>query len=509
MKTEYVFVKSLNEYCTSKEQFCNFLCLNKRIRFKKIGEDISEKQILLLDEYELEYRLEQNIVEKSQECGFHLLVEIAENGDKQADILELFDITVREINEKNGNQFSINTIWNDASAYYGKKLYPEIIKIEGMLRKIIYLFMLKTAGSKWFHESTPEKFKVSVESVMEKNNKPKNEINSDWLTYADFITLIYFFTAPYSLKSNIKELFEELELYVTEDKLQNKDKNKDKKVLTAEIVNKLSEEFKPKNNWERYFSDKLTIKSQKKFSEDWSSLYDIRNKVAHGKPIHKGDYNKAISLIEKYCGVFDECISIIDTLEITSEEAKAVEGVAQQVISKEPKEIFGNQVISDYSNQIRLDGAYAGIKILSERIGEIGSSLNKDSILQAGKTITESLFPVSSNVGIVSGIEGLKQVTSQLPIHNELALDKEVLFRITDQIQNIVGSTITQDALISNLGENIHLGKITAALDAPLRIDEPILNVTLDKNGKFLVTQKSDSIRSQIIETETETSDES
>jgi len=244
MKIEYVFVKSLDEYCTSKEQFCNFLCSNKRIRFKKMGEEISEKRMLLLDEYELEYRLEHILVEKSQECGFHLLIEIAENGDEQADILELFDRIVREINKKNGNQFSINTIWNDASAYYGKKLYPEIIKIEGMLRKIIYLFMLKTVGSKWFSESTPEKFKISIESVIEKNNKPINEINSDWLTYADFITLIYFFTAPYSLKSNIKELFEELELYVTEDKLQNKNQNNDKKVLTAEIVNKLSDEFK-------------------------------------------------------------------------------------------------------------------------------------------------------------------------------------------------------------------------------------------------------------------------
>lgn len=508
MKIEYVFVKSLDEYCTSKEQFCNFLCSNKRIRFKKMGEEISEKRMLLLDEYELEYRLEHILVEKSQECGFHLLIEIAENGDEQADILELFDRIVREINKKNGNQFSINTIWNDASAYYGKKLYPEIIKIEGMLRKIIYLFMLKTVGSKWFSESTPEKFKISIESVIEKNNKPINEINSDWLTYADFITLIYFFTAPYSLKSNIKELFEELELYVTEDKLQNKNQNNDKKVLTAEIVNKLSDEFKPKNNWERYFSDKLTIKSQKKFSEDWSSLYDIRNKVAHGKPIHKEDYNKAICLIEKYCCAFDECIGIIDTLEITSEEAKAVEDIAQQVISKEPKEILGNGGISDYNNQIRLDGAYVGIKILSERISEIGSSLNKDSILQIGKTMTDSLSPVTPNVDFISGIEGLKQVTSQLQTHNELVLDKERLFKITEQVQNVLEPTIIQAGLISKLGENIHLEKITAALDVPLRIDVPILNVELDKNGKLLVTQKSDSVQSQIIETETETSDE-
>lgn len=57
MKIEYIFVKSLDEYCTSKEQFCNFLCSNKHIRLKKLGEEVSEKQILLLDEYELEYRL--------------------------------------------------------------------------------------------------------------------------------------------------------------------------------------------------------------------------------------------------------------------------------------------------------------------------------------------------------------------------------------------------------------------------------------------------------------------
>lgn len=52
------------------------------------------------------------------------------------------------------------------------------------------------------------------------------------------------------------------------------------------------------------------------------------------------------------------------------------------------------------------------------------------------------------------------------------------------------------------------LGKITAALDVPLRIDEPILNVELDKSGKLLVMQKSYGIQSEIIEKETETSDE-
>lgn len=41
-----------------------------------------------------------------------------------------------------------------------KKLYPDISKVENMLRKIIYLFMLKTVGSKWIDVGTPEKIQI-------------------------------------------------------------------------------------------------------------------------------------------------------------------------------------------------------------------------------------------------------------------------------------------------------------------------------------------------------------
>ena len=102
--------------------------------------------------------------------------------------------------------------------------------------------------------------------------------------------------------------------------------------LTAAVIEQLSNEYAPKNNWERYFSDKLKVKSPNKFSNDWGSLYDIRNKVAHGKPLDKATYEKATELINTYSSSFTECISIIDTLEITIEKAEAVEAIAQQVI---------------------------------------------------------------------------------------------------------------------------------------------------------------------------------
>ncbi len=213
--------------------------------------------------------MESTEVEKSNEMIFHLMVEMQGDGEAQAEILEHFDSLIKEINEKNGTQFAINTVWNDVSSYYGKKLYPDISKVENMLRKIIYLFMLKTVGSKWIDVGTPEKFQTSINNVIKKNNKTKNDINAEWLTYADFITLGYFFTAPYSMKTDYKILFKELKQYESLDTLSDGEKqaddevkkeNKEKgKVLTADVIRKMSDEYEPKNNWDRYFSDKLNF----------------------------------------------------------------------------------------------------------------------------------------------------------------------------------------------------------------------------------------------------------
>lgn len=350
MKMEYIFTKQDDEYCISERMFCNFLCTNKRIKFENTNNNTN---IFFFDEHRLKYALEYTKVEKSNEINFHLMIEAEENKDIQVTILENLDSLIKEINEKNGSQFTINTIWNDVSLYYAEKLYPKISKVENMLRKIIYLFMLKTVGSKWFDIGTPKKFQENINNVIEKNNKNKDKMNAEWLTYADFITLGYFFTAPYSLKTDLKILFKELEQYENIDILKNKSNQTDgkvkkdkKKLLTAAIIKKLSDEYEPKNNWDRYFSDKLEMKTSLKFSENWSSLYNIRNDVAHGKPINKIVFEKANKLIQLFTTAFDECIKIIDTLEITVEEAEAVEAVAQQVIQKELPDTFKEESFS-------------------------------------------------------------------------------------------------------------------------------------------------------------------
>lgn len=126
MKMEYIFIKQKDDYCVSQEMFQNFLCTNKRIWFK--SEEDNKSNIIVFDGQKFEYALESTEVEKSNEIIFHLMVESQGDGETQAGILEHFDFLINEINEKNGAQFAINTIWNDVSSYYGKKIVSRHFK---------------------------------------------------------------------------------------------------------------------------------------------------------------------------------------------------------------------------------------------------------------------------------------------------------------------------------------------------------------------------------------------
>ena len=507
MKMEYIFIKQKDEYCVSQEMFRNFLCVNKRIEFK--NEEDNKSDIIIFDGKKLEYGLESTEVEKFNEMIFHLMVEMQGDGEAQADILEHFDFLIKEINEKNGTQFAINTIWNDVSSYYGKKLYPDISKVENMLRKIIYLFMLKTVGSKWIDVGTPEKFQTSINNVIEKNNKTKNDINAEWLTYADFITLGYFFTAPYSMKTDLKVLFKELKQYESFDALSDGEKqaddevkkeNKEKgKVLTADVIRKMSDEYEPKNNWDRYFSDKLSVKGPNKFSKDWGSLYDIRNKVAHGKPINKANFKKANELIELFTTAFDECIEIIDTLEMTVEEAEAVEAVAQQVVmQKEQPDTFERENFSariksyPYSVKLNSEALSGGLKITGDAIKATGFSSVSDFALSMANTLSSAFGNLTDIRGPITGAQGVTPTLSALTKSSGLAINSEGLLKRAERMSEMLAPLSSQVNVSSGLSEALNAQKIAAALDKPIVIDSPISKMMINENINLVAKPKED-----------------
>ena len=471
MKLEYIFIKSVDEYCVSEEMFRNFLCTNERIVFRFPGPDGSG-QAILFDEQELKYGIESVTVEKSNETIFHFTVEATGEETEQVTVLEAFDSLIKNINIKCGRMFSINTLWNDVFLYYGKKLYPEISNVENLLRKIIYLFMLKTVGSRWLDTDAPEKFRTSITSVIKKNNKEKDDIHEEWLIYADFISLAYFFTAPYSLKPELNDLFEQLKQYqATEGDIETKgtpDKaEKAAKMLTKEVIQALSDEYEPKSNWDRYFSDKLGEKSPKKFSDKWSSLYDIRNKVAHGKPISKEDFDKASSLIKVFTEAFRECINIIDTLEITAEEAEAVEAVAQQVIPKEPAD-----------KVLELPLGYTGASTYPYTGTKWSSGLS--DVIKAAATVSGS--------GITAPVDGIIQAAK-----NSSSLDLSTTLKGKSFIENLPELPLSQLNVQPAINKFYSPSGIAALLDKPLYIKPAKFDWGIDQNG-IIVTKPGKAI---------------
>ena len=194
MKLEYAITKPVDDYCSTVELFRGVLCSNKRIVFKN-PDDKNQQPVLLFDGRELKHCIESTPVQE-KEVIFHMIIEADGDDEEQAKTLEQFDDVIKELIRKVDYQFTINTLWNDVTTYYGKRLYPEISHVENMLRKIIYLFMLKTVGRDWLNTDAPEKFREKIYSVMDKNKIDYVSVPEDCLSYADFITLGYFFTAP-------------------------------------------------------------------------------------------------------------------------------------------------------------------------------------------------------------------------------------------------------------------------------------------------------------------------
>ena len=307
MKIEYIFTKKKDDFCNNKAGFIDYLKSNVRISFSD--------NFITIDKKKFSYKLSENTVEKTNEIVFHLTITPSlKTPDKQIEALEIADGILQRINEKY-HMFCICTIWDDVSIYYAENLYSPIEHLENQLRKIIYLFMINNLGSTWIEHNIPDQVKESIANTKKKCN---NTYDDNILYYADFIVLSRFFFTKYALNSDYQKLIGKLK----------KEENQ-----TKEKINELIGQFESKSNWERYFADKIKIEN---LESKWQILYGYRNNVAHSKCIRKKEYEEALALIDELKKAFDECLKIVDDVEISEEQSEAVEKVATVTIGATP-----------------------------------------------------------------------------------------------------------------------------------------------------------------------------
>lgn len=399
MKIEYLLIKSKNDFCCSVEQFKSLLLTNKRI-------SISADK-LLFSKASFDYSISlQEIKGKKKEVVFYFSISSDTENDEIVSKLENFDKLLQRINVESGNMFKINTIWDDVSIYYAQKLYPQIVQVENLLRKIIYRFMIKTAGSTWFDNTVPSGVKESIEKTLKKNGLKLDETGEDQLYYADFVQLGVFLFEPYTLKPLSQEAI-----------IRIKEAVDDEKKNLAEVL----KEYTAKSNWERYFAEKIPV-NELQFK--WQKLYGYRNQVAHAKRIKKAEYDDASVIINELVKAFIACLENIDGIVMTEDESQAIKEVAKETVSPNRtviRKTGSNEVV--FTMPKSMD--YAGVSVtkLGEamadalRVAIPNTTVLEESLNQFGLSMKNSIECINRYSVPVSAVNAITSA-SELAVEN-------------------------------------------------------------------------------------------
>jgi len=195
----------------------------------------------------------------------------------------------------------IQIIWDGVGFEWSTELYPKIYKVENNLRKLISKFMLVNLGLGWHKSSVPSDIKNNIKTT---NYKENHAI----LYEVDFIQLAHFLFKPYSIK-DINSLPSII------DKMLDKELSEADK---SEIEN-----YIPKNNWDRYFSEIVEMESEQLKSK-WTKLYDIRNKIAHNKSLKLNDFEEGRDLCDLLLPIIEDAIESLEKIYIAEEERETI-----------------------------------------------------------------------------------------------------------------------------------------------------------------------------------------
>ena len=353
MKLEYLFIKSENDFCSTEEQFKNFLQTNMRLAIE--GDQISFSGVNM--EYTL--NVEHITHKKQKDIIYHFAVSVRSTEDVGK--LEEFDTLIRRINGELGGMFKINTIWDDVSMYYTKLLYPKIAEVESLMRKLIYRFMIRVAGGSWYKDTVPDKMKGSVENIAIRNKV--DELSEDYLRYTNFDQLRIFLFEKYSIKPFDEIAVERLKDHLKEPKLKDE-------------VETFIKNYERKSNWDRYFWDKISVEN---LSEKWDTLYKYRNIVAHSKQMKGEEYREVLKLIDEIKTAFVSSLAHIDNVAMTDEEVAAVQEVAKTTINPATNNIGTKlQVITNI-----IENFYKAYNMFAGHNGNLVSIFNQLSLLSS------------------------------------------------------------------------------------------------------------------------------
>lgn len=185
-------------------------------------------------------------------------------------------------------------------------------------------------------------------------------------------------------------------------------------------------------------------------------------------------------MIKLFTTTFDECIKIIDTLEVTVEEAEAVEAVAQQVLQKEQTDAFERENL------------LGGLKTTGEAIRSFGLYSFPDSVFRSSNALSSSFSSLPDIKVFASAVPKIEPALSALVKSNGLAIGNEELVQRAQRMSEALASPLSQISISQKFNESLKANRITAALDKPIVIDSTLSRLGINENTDLAAKQKTD-----------------
>ncbi len=227
---------------------------------------------------------------------FDIKIDKKDTEDNIIKILEEFNNKLLKRNNELKKYFIIILSYDSISEYYCNKIYPKLNQFERKLKKLFFTLYTSRFKEKFFETTIPNEVQKNSKKII---NNAHREVKLQESIYSlDF--------------SAIKKiLFEKTWNYYDETQIKRfLSRNEDLTKLDDEKIRNFITNIHPKNDWERFFTNKqLPLE----FGEIISDIAKLRNRVAHSKLFNKSQYNQLKKLLDSAISNIDKAINVTET----------------------------------------------------------------------------------------------------------------------------------------------------------------------------------------------------
>jgi hypothetical protein len=195
----------------------------------------------------------------------------------------------------------IRILTDDISMYIANHLYPEINRVESLLRRYLSKFFIQRVGLNWW-ETTATRAMVDKVKLRQERKDDLTELLDEDVSLVDFDDLGELIYKQSSGFNQPERIVNKLLSISTVDELR---------IIQMELQGNYTKYFK------EFFQDKH-------FEQRWRELYNIRNKVAHQRTFYLYELERGLQLTAALGEIISVAESKIDEIVFSVEEKEAI-----------------------------------------------------------------------------------------------------------------------------------------------------------------------------------------